>query len=165
MICKSNSPYPIPKVEEENMNYALVLLENYSGNISEETAVHQYLYEYLMLNNEYQEFANIMMEISEVEMKHLRLLGETIKSLGVMPVFGVVKQDKSYESWCSKNINYEVNLKEMILLNIKYEEEAIKKYNESYSLINDIYVRNLINRIIEDELIHISVFNYFLNKI
>ena len=53
----------------------------------------------------------------------------------------------------------------MILLNIKYEEEAIKKYNESYSLINDIYVRNLINRIIEDELIHISVFNYFLNKI
>lgn len=165
MICKSNSPYPIPKVEEENMNYALVLLENYSGNISEETAVHQYLYEYLMLNNEYQEFANIMMEISEVEMKHLRLLGETIKLLGVMPVFGVVKQDKSYESWCSKNINYEVNLKEMILLNIKYEEEAIKKYNESYSLINDIYVRNLINRIIEDELIHISVFNYFLNKI
>ena len=102
MICKSNSPYPIPKVEEENMNYALVLLENYSGNISEETAVHQYLYEYLMLNNEYQEFANIMMEISEVEMKHLRLLGETIKLLGVMPVFGVVKQDKSYESWCSK---------------------------------------------------------------
>ena len=165
MICKSNSPYPIPKVEEENMNYALVLLENYSGNISEETAVHQYLYEYLMLNNEYQEFANIMMEISEVEMKHLRLLGETIKLLGVMPVFGVVKQDKSYESWCSNNIKYEVNLKEMILLNIKYEEEAIKKYNESYSLVNDIYVRNLINRIIEDELIHISVFNYFLNKI
>lgn len=165
MIYQSSNPYPIPKVEKENMNYALILLDNYCGGVSEETAIHQYLYEYFMMNNEFQEFADVMLKISKVEMMHLRLLGETIKLLGVVPVYGTVKEDNSYKSWCSNNVDYSINVKEIILNNIRYEEEAIKNYKRCFSLINDVYVRELINRIIEDEVIHIDIFNYFYNKI
>lgn len=164
MIFQSNSPYPTPRVEEINRNYALILLSNYAGDISEETAIHQYLFEYLMKNNENEDFANAMLHISEVEMKHLRLLGETIKLLGIMPVFGKLKTDKKYKPWCSNNINYTTDIKNIILQNIKYENEAINKYKNSYSQIKDVYVRELINRIIEDELIHIEILNKFYLK-
>lgn len=164
MIYKSNSPYPTPRVEEINRNYALILLSNYAGDISEETAIHQYLFEYLMNNNEYTDFANAMLHISEVEMKHLRLLGETIKLLGIMPVFGKIENNKTYKPWCSSNVNYTTDIKNIILQNIKYENEAIKKYKKSYTQIKDVYVRELINRIIEDELIHIEILNEFYLK-
>lgn len=164
MIYQSNSPYPTPRVEGINRNYALILLSSYAGDISEETAIHQYLFEYLMNNNEYTDFANAMLHISEVEMKHLRLLGETIKLLGIMPVFGKIDENKNYKPWCTNNVNYTTDLKTLIEQNIKYESNAIKKYKNSYSQIKDVYVRELINRIIEDELIHIEIFNQFYIK-
>lgn len=164
MVFKSSSPYPTPRVEEINRNYALILLNNYSGDISEETAIHQYLFQYLMNSNEYKEFADVLLHISEVEMKHLRLLGETIRLLGVMPVFGKFENNNNYKPWCSDNVSYLLDIKSIILQNIKYENEAIKKYKESYSKINDVYVRELINRIIEDELIHVEIFHKFYLK-
>ena len=164
MIYQSNSPYPTPRVEETNRKYALILLSNYAGDISEETAIHQYLFQYLMKNNELEEFASAMIQISTVEMEHLRLLGETIKLLGIMPVFGKTEQNKNYKPWCSNNVNYTTDIKTIILQNIKYENEAIKKYKYSYSQIKDVYVRELINRIIEDELIHIEIFKNFYLK-
>ena len=64
----------------------------------------------------------------------------------------------------TNNLNYTTDIKTIILQKIKYENEAIKKYKYSYSQIKDVYVRELINRIIEDELIHIEIFKNFYLK-
>ena len=165
MNYQSNKPYPRPRVEKESIHYAKLHLENYAGDISEDTAIHLYLYQYLIMNNQNQEFANAISHIAKVEMHHLRLLGETIKLLGLKPVYKTISKTNKLIPWNSLNVNYSVNLKEMLEIDIKSEEQAIEGYRRNLSMINDKYVCELITRIIEDEEIHISIFKYFYKKI
>lgn len=165
MIYKSDKPYPIPRVERVNKSYAQLLLSSYAGDISEETAIHQYLFEYLMVEEDLDELKYALMHISQVEMHHFRLLGETIKLLGVLPVYGEVLCENKYVSWNSDNVNYNLNLDQVIKNNIYYEEKAIENYLMLYDIIEDKYVRELLLRIIEDEKIHIDIFKYFYKKL
>lgn len=164
MNYKSIKPYPIPRVEEKNKNYAKLLLKNYAGPRGEETAIHLYLFQYLISNKSLKEFATAIKEIAEVEMNHLRLLGEAINLLGELPVYGSPSNNNKYIPWSSTNVIYKTNLKEILELNIKSEEEAIKNYQYALFIIDDKYIKELIERIIEDELVHLDVFNYFLTK-
>ena len=65
-----NKDYPPIKVEKENPYYAQILLNNYASEISEETAIHLYLYQSLILDN--QELSTILEKIALVEMHHLK---------------------------------------------------------------------------------------------
>lgn len=164
MNYQSNKPYPIPKVERKNKEYARLLLEDYAGANSEDTAIHSYLYQYLLKKEELKEFSNIMEHIAEVEMHHLSLLGETIKLLGIVPAFGSYSNLDNFIFWNSSNVCYNADLKKIILCDIKNEEEAIRNYKKHYAIIKDHYVRELINRIIEDEEVHIFVLNNLYQK-
>lgn len=157
MKYKSDKPYPIPRVEGKNIDYAKLLLKNYAGDISEETAIHLYLFQSLVLNNK-TEFANIMEHIAEVEMHHLKLLGETIQLLGMRPVYGVTSEVNSFKPWNSINVNYSTDLKKILSINIQSEQYAINNYQYHYSIIKDKYIRELLFRIIEDEKIHLNIF-------
>lgn len=164
MNYKSNNPYPKPMVERQNLKYAEILLEDYAGNISEDTAIHFYLYNYFITNNELQEFADTLNQIAKVEMIHLRLLGETIKLLGLNPIYGTLTNNNIFKPWISLNIDYNTNLKIMIEEDIKSEQLAIQNYKYHLSIINDKYIKELISRIIEDEKIHLNIFKYFYKK-
>lgn len=164
MNYKSDSPYPKPRVERQNLDYAKLLLEDYAGSISEDTAIHLYLYNYFIANNQFQEFANALEHIAEVEMIHLRLLGETIKLLGLNPAYGTLTSNNMFNPWNSLNVNYNTNLKSMIEEDIKSEQTAIQIYQYHLSIIDDKYVKELISRIIEDEEIHLSIFKSFYQK-
>lgn len=164
MNYKSDNPYPIPRVEIENLKYAKILLEDYAGNISEDTAIHLYLYNYFIVNNELQEFADALEHIAEVEMIHFRLLGETIKLLGLNPVYGTFTDNNIFKPWSSLNVNYTINLKNIIEDDINSEQAAIKNYEYHLSIIEDKYIKQLIERILEDERIHLDIFKYFYRK-
>ncbi len=163
MNYKSDKPYPIPRVEAKNQYYAKLLLEDYAGSVSEDTAIHLYLFQSLALKNE-KEFVDVIKHISEVEMHHLRLLGETIQLLGVKPVYGSISSLNMFKPWSSINVNYSTDLKKILEFNIRSEQNAIKNYQYHRSIIKDQYIKHLLSRIIEDEEIHLSFFLTFYQK-
>ncbi len=162
MNIKNNLPYPKVQVEKKNPYYAKLLLEDYASEISEDTAIHLYVYESLVLEEKYEEYKRILMSIAKVEMHHLQLLGETIKELGLKPVYGTINNGNVCY-WNASNVNYSINIKEIIMLDIKREESAIKNYKLHRSIINDKYIYALLTRIISDEEIHLKIFKDYLN--
>ncbi len=162
MECRVNKPYPLVRVRRINPFYGKLLLQNYAGEISEDTAVHLYFYESLV-TKDINEFSNIMLDISKVEMHHLNLLGQVIKMLGIKPVFGFVTK-KDFTFWTGLNVKYSTDLKEMLLINITSEKKAIKNYEKVIEIVDDKYIKELLSRIIEDEKLHIKIFKDLYQK-
>ena len=55
MIFESKIPYPKLEVETKNYAYANLLRKAYASETSEDTAIHMYLYQSLILQKEYME--------------------------------------------------------------------------------------------------------------
>ena len=160
---KVNKPYPKIKIEKKNIYYANILLNDYSGIISELSAITQYIYQYFNTNNE---ISIIFKNIAIVEMKHLELLGKTIKLLGINPKFNFINNNlyNNLTYWNGNFIDYNTNINCMIKNNILMEEKTICNYKKDILLINDKYIKNLLNRIIEDEYLHIKIFKELKNR-
>ena len=156
MYYKSTLPYPEIKVEKENIEYAKMLMYPYASTISEDTATHLYMFQSFILDDE---ISKILENIAIVEMKHLELLARTINMLGLKPEY------KSNDiPWTTEYVNYNTNLKEILKINIAAETLAIKNYNNLIKVIDDKYIKELLQRIIIDEEIHLKIFNDLLNK-
>ncbi len=161
MICKLNKPYPPIKVEKENLEYAEILMKDYAGSGGEDTAIHEYLFQSFVKK----EVADTLRGIAEVEMHHLFILGELITLLGGKPFFcETVKNDTCVKPWTSEYVNYTMTLKDMIIVDIKREQETIKRYQKNIEVIHDIYIKKLLQRIIEDEQLHIDCLTRIYNE-
>jgi bacterioferritin len=161
MEYKSNKPYPEINVEGKNLNYAKLLMEDYSGENSEDTAIHSYLYQSFITDKQYKE---ILLNISKVEMEHLRLLGEAITALGGLPIYGSYEKDKILRLWSSSVVSYDISLKKILENDILSEETAIKNYKNKILIIKDHCIQKLLERIIEDEEIHLMIFQNLYNQ-
>lgn len=150
-------PYPEPMIEKKDVYYANILFDDYSGVISEMTAINLYIYQHIIGEEAYDKYAEIVGGIAMAEMKHLELLGETIKLLGLKPVFkgscAVYNRP-----WNAQYVNYSSNIRDMIEEDIKSEKKAIENYKYHIYLIQDKYIRNLLERIILDERLHLKLF-------
>ncbi|MCI9234139.1 MAG: long-chain fatty aldehyde decarbonylase [Bacilli bacterium] len=154
-----NKPYPKPRVTCKNIEYAKILLQDYAGESGEDSAIHLYMFQNLILREQYPQIANNLFYISVIEMHHLKLLGETIELLGVTPeyiTYEANSDNKIY--WTSKNINYTTSICDILKLDIEKESHAIKEYQAHYQAITDPYIRELLLRIIEDEKVHLEYF-------
>ena len=93
-------------------------------------------------------------------MKHLEMLGKTIKLLGNDPVYKTCEASRGdCMMWSASNIDYSTDLKDMLKTDIKAEETAIKTYEHHKRLINDKYIKRMLDRIIMDEKRHLEIFN------
>lgn len=158
-----DAPYPEPKVEGKSIQYANLLLQDYAGAVSEFTAISLYSYQHFVSDDRYKEYAKIIGEISMVEMKHLELLGETIKLLGVKPAY-VSSVCPCGQIWTASYVNFTDKIKEMLLEDIKAEQKAIANYKYHLSLISDKYIKKLLERIIPDEQLHLKIFKELYQK-
>lgn len=162
MNYQANHPYPVPRVEKPNKEYAYILLQSYAGEVSEDTAIHLYLYQFLTQNQKDKDLASALHHIAIVEMHHLQLLGETIQLLGIDPVFKTKDPLKSTMiPWNATYVNYETKIKQLLEIDIASEQTAIRNYTLQKEIIEDKYIQNLITRIIEDEKIHLQIFHHF----
>lgn len=157
MEYKVNKPYPEIRVEQPNLEYAKLLLEDYAGTISEDTAVHLYLYQHLVADDLWEYYSKIIENISVVEMHHLEILGKLIKLLGLDPAFVSFKDDRLV-AWTANYVNYTTDLETMLDVDIMSETKAIQKYREHVQMIDDVYIKQILLRIIEDEEIHLDIF-------
>lgn len=159
MKVKLDIPYPEVKVEEKNPYYADLLSEDYAGRSSETTATLLYSYQHFNTFDSNEEFSKIIEEIAIVEMKHLEMLGKTIKLLGKEPIYKTCEASRGdCVMWTASNIDYSTRLKEMLEVDIREESKAIKIYESHKKLIKDKYIKNMLDRIILDEKRHLEIF-------
>jgi bacterioferritin len=155
----SEEAYPPVKVTAPNIYYANVLMDDYAGQVSEFTAIMQYLYGDFISDNE--DIGKLFENISINEMMHLDILATLIKDLGGNPIY----YDSYANPWISSNVFYSKNIVEQLIYSIRIEKEAINGYIKSIDLIKDLYVQDVLKRIIKDEELHIKLFEEALNKI
>lgn len=155
--CALPDPYPEPIVSRPNLFYATLLLEDYAGNVSELTAINQYLHHHFMFDDQYEDLAELEECIAIIEMHHLELLAERILLLGVNPKYRTLT-DNSPIFWDASYVFYGTNVCDRLASDITAEKQAIKQYRNHHFLIEDIYIKRLLERIIKDEEYHLKLF-------
>ena len=156
-------PYPKPMIEMQNVDYANLLLKDYAGAISEFTAISLYVYQHFVSEGQYNDYAELIGGVSVVEMKHLELLGETIKLEGIKPMYfdNAVPHGKL---WSPMYVNYTTYINAMLKEDIKSEQKAIENYKYHITLIQDKHIIKLLERIILDEELHLKLFTQEYEK-
>ena len=162
MEYRVNIPYPEVKVVKKDVEIAKELLSAYAGRVSEDSAIHDYVFQMMMQDQE--EIKRILRGISIVEMQHLDLLGRLIYALGLTPLFASV--ENNHTKWFSgEYVNYEKNWEQTLHDNIFQEEMAIKNYERIIAKTKDENVQYILKRIILDERVHIEIFTKLLEQV
>lgn len=157
-----NIPYPKIQVERKDIEIAKDLLNAYAGRVSEDSAIHDYVFQMMMQDNE--DIKKILKGISIVEMHHLEILGKLIYALGLTPLFASVEEN--HTKWFSgEYVNYEKNWEQTLRDNIYQEEAAIRNYEKIILKTKDENVKHILKRIILDERVHIEIFTKLLAQI
>lgn len=162
-FCALPNPYPEIQVVRPNFYYATLLLEDYAGVVSEMTAINQYFYHYLTLEEKFEDVAELEECISIIEMYHLELLGETIRALGVAPEYRTLTQNKPVY-WNASYVYYGQNICDKLAADIAAEKMAIQTYRQHQQLISDPNIQQLLERIIMDEQHHLMLFTQCAQK-
>lgn len=111
-------PYPKLQNVMKNPTYAKILYDDFSGPMGELSAINQYIYEHMNVENK-KDINKIMLSIAIVEMKHLNLIGNLIQTLGLPPHY----INSQSIPWNSKYIKYDTgNLLDTMRYNIYTEK-------------------------------------------
>lgn len=155
----SNIPYPsVPKLYP-NKQYANLVFNDFAGDFGELTAIAQYVYQHLDLDNQ-KDISKILLKIAMEEMRHLDILGKIIVALGEKPRY--INSDG--KKWSSSIINYNTcDFVEMMGRNIYAEQTAIDGYRRLIRYTNNMALRRVYERIILDEQVHKEVFTILQN--
>ena len=164
MKCNLDIPYPKIKVQKKDSGIAKMLMHSYAGDVSEDTAIHQYIFQSFLLQDVNNEISNILEEIGKVEMHHLRILGLLIKELGVYPLYLDPIVDR-YEFWNGNYVCYDTDLFHMLKADIESEKKAILEYNSLIHVIDDRYIKEILKRIVLDERLHLEILEKLLLSI
>ncbi|MDP2872393.1 MAG: manganese catalase family protein [Bacillota bacterium] len=154
-------PYPDPAVKAPSPEYAALLLDDFAGRDGELTAICQYSYHHLVVPDHLAWIADLLEDVAIVEMRHLELLGETIRLLGADPRF----YGEDGVSWDARSVAYRDNLRLQLEADVEAERGAIAQYERHFSLIADPHIRQLLTRIIADEQLHLFLFRWALNYV
>ena len=149
-------PYPSASNVKKNEAYGNMILHVYAGEDSEMSAITQYTYQVLYAGEQSAEAARAFMGIAKVEMKHLAILGNLVKKLGVDPQYRTLYKGKPY-FWNGAFVEYNKTLDRMILEDIATEKAAIDGYESLIAQIDDEAVTAILKRIVMDEEHHIAI--------
>ena len=149
---KVDLEYPEVEIDSVSMSDCRCLMEDYGGAESELTAILTYIYQAYTLNEmeQYKELQETLEGIAVTEMHHHKMLGEAIVKLGGTPVMG-----GTHKFWNSSMVNYCKDIINMINIDIKAENIAIENYKKTMRCVQNYSIRELIERIIMDEELHI----------
>lgn len=158
---RADLPYPEIKDATKDMRTVAILKDLLSSRNGELTAILQYTYQSRIANLAEKEIANILEEISVVEMKHTELLMDAILCFGGDPKF-----DNAFGQYFSAGyVNYAQKLKDMLQANIRGESKAIEDYSRAINNVQNQSLKDLLNRIILDEQIHLEIFEKLLKGV
>ena len=158
-------PYPPIQVCHRNQSYANLLSVDYCGQVSELSALTQYINNETRLSMKHCDWARKLLEIAVAEMMHLQKLGELICLLGGEVDFASRQQNGRQRLWTPEYLTLPDNVDKMICIDIEGEKAAIKQYRMHISRIDDEYVNAVLARIIRDEEYHILLLQSLLDEV
>ncbi len=157
-VFAAEAPYPQVKVKCMNQMYAREMASNIGACNSEMSAVSLYFYNSIIAGETYKEISDCFHKIMIVEMHHLDIFGRLAYLLGADPrLWAYTRRRPIY--WSPGCNQYPRQLKDLLQNALRGEEEAIRKYKRQAESIRDPYVVANLQRIIEDENIHVEIFH------
>ncbi len=157
---RNPAPYPEIQVTGPNSCYAAILMQDYASSASELTAITEYLH-HSFTESAHTDVSTMLLGIAEVEMDHLRMLGETIVLLGGNPMFA---SGCPRDYWSGEDVYYGTALCDKLKGDLKAELGAIQQYEEHIAQINDPYVKAILARIALDEQWHVGLLKQALSQ-
>ena len=158
-------PYPSTSEITEDLYSARIIAPAYASSHSELGAIMQYVYHHFYFDKLGEdEIANLLIEISVAEMKHLEILGETLLKLGVDPVFTKLPPYK-IDFFSTRAISYSKTARKMLLDDIAGEMMGINDYNRMLDELENENVSAIIKRILLDEELHLVALKKCLKEI
>ena len=154
-----DTPYPEVRGTCSPCDMKMVM-DLYSGRAGELTAITQYLYQHYLTDSLDETLTKTLLGIAITEMKHHSLLGEAIVKVGGNPIMG-----GSTCFWSGSNLNYSQNPICFLQNNIAAEQQAICNYRRAAACINNASMSELFLRIVQDEELHIEIFNELLETL
>lgn len=139
-----------------------VISPAYATPAGELNAILQYLYHYHHFNaNGYSEFADTIERIAIAEMFHLKLIGSVILALGAAPVY-TANPPSMFNFYSAKFVTYSRSLVCMAEDDVRAEREAIRGYERMLRMLKNQKLKDIIERILEDEKLHLAAFEHIL---
>lgn len=158
MECKFKADLPYPDFQSgKNINDIKLLMPVYSGRDGETTAIMSYIYYSYVTKQQYPELSYCLEKIAITEMHHHELLGTAIVILGGTPYIG-----GNYSYWQGSYVNYTKDITSMLRGAILGEKQAIMDYRNVYVKTSTQAVKELVERIIADEEVHIETLTELL---
>ena len=153
--------YPEVIIDEPDKQEACVLQNLFGAGNSETSAVLGYIYQHYAVSVKEPEIADIFKKIAMCEMRHHDILGTIIARLGGTPYY----MNSKCEIFDMRSVKPTKNIKEILINNIKDENDAIKDYECAKTKINNHTIIEVLNRIIADEQIHAKTLEALLDYV
>lgn len=147
-------PYPPIQVRGRNQKYADLLTIDYCGQVSELSAILQYINNENRMAGDHCSLIRTILGIAMAEMMHLQKLGELICLLGGNVGFETKQQNGMWSPSCLTLPEY---IPQMLQADMEAEKAAIRQYRIHINAIQDDCVNAVLRRIILDEEYHIMI--------
>lgn len=158
---KIDKPYPEITDAQEDMSTVAVLKNLTNSRVGETAASMQYIYQSVIADKTNEEIAEIFEEIGIVEMLHLDMLMHATTAFGGNPKY----DDAQGNFFNTATLNYSMKLRDMLNNNIRAETVAIENYRMAISRVSNKSLKELFERIIEDEMRHIEIFKKIRDRV
>lgn len=158
----AETAYPEVRAAGRNQRYAEAMLGNVGSANSEMTAVGMYFYGHLAMA-ELPEVAEVFHKISIVEMHHLEIFGSLARQLGADPRLWC-RQGGRRVWWTPGFVHYSQKLGPLLQIAYRDEEATIRKYQEQCRWIGDQNVVENLQRVIQDERVHLEIFRSLMES-
>ncbi|MDF2883692.1 MAG: Catalase [Clostridiaceae bacterium] len=168
------------RVEKPNPQYAVLMQEQLGGGNGELKAAMQYLSQSFRINDV--TIKDLFLDIGSEELSHMEMVAQTINLLNghsvdfnsvvsgevethVLTGLSPVLINSSGEPWTANYVTVTGDLVADLLSNIASEQRAKVVYEYLYRQINDKYVRETIDFLLNREEAHNALFREALNNV
>ena len=158
---KINKPYPEIINAQEDLSTVAILKNLTNSRVGETAASTQYIYQSVIADKTDEDIASIFEEIGVVEMMHLDMLMHATTDFGGNPKY----DDAQGNFFNTATLNYTMKLREMLDNNIRAESLAIENYRMAIARVSNKSLKELFERIIEDETRHIEIFKAIRDRV
>lgn len=156
LIAKTS--YPSVKDITRDLISARIISPAYATSCGELNTVLQYIYQSFCFNHAGKEsMAELIQSIAIAEMMHLNFLGNALINMGVQPLYTFIPPT-AFNFYSTKFVPYSSNLANMLDDDIVAEKHAIESYKKMLRRLKNEKVSALIERILQDEQIHLDAF-------
>lgn len=164
-----NKPYPEITVTSLPFEVISKIKRLYVDRRSEMTSVMQYSYQHFILNSAegLENVSAAMEEIAVTEMRHYEILAKILVNCGVDPrnCIYIDNNIDICDYWKASYVNYTRDFIDIFEKNVILEQSGVNCYLELISMYDDNNLKEIVERIIEDEKSHLAYFKAVLELV